>query len=208
VTVEENHPRLQISTGACPKVKAQWSNLISAPSPLITIHPGPTWPVKEWPRKSWVALIAELRRHGYANIVQLGTARHLALGEAKEVVLPDVVSLVDQLTLEETIALVSQSSLLVGVDSGLLHAAAALQIPTVGLWGATAHQYLFSSANARSFVTSPVACQGCHHRVPREHWITGCPHDIQCMKQITVGEVLQACLGRLEEAAAGKRGKI
>jgi hypothetical protein len=48
--------------------------------------------------------------------------------------------------------------------------------------------------NRRLFVVSDVECQGCHHRVPRLHWITGCPYDIKCMKAIRVDQVLQACL--------------
>jgi ADP-heptose:LPS heptosyltransferase len=142
-------------------------------------------------------LIHELRGRGFTNIVQVGSARHLAMGTVGAITLPGVLSWVDQLTLEESIALISQANLFVGIDSGMLHIAAAVQTPAVGLWGPTSSHLRFSPANARSFVTSRVECQGCHHRVPRLHWMTGCPFDIKCMKAIQVDEVLKACLSRL-----------
>jgi ADP-heptose:LPS heptosyltransferase len=199
VTVTEDHPRLHLDPGVCARVRERLVSLGFSEGPVVAIHAGPTWPVKEWPRDSWGALVAGLRERGFTNLVQLGTARHLAVGAVAAVSLPGVASLVDQLTLEESVALISQSHLLVGVDSGLLHAAAALRVPAVGLWGATSPQFLFSANRARSFVTSKVECQGCHHRVPRLHWMTGCPYDIRCMKEIAVAEVLNTCLRQLPE---------
>lgn len=200
VVTGDEHPRLGCDPAVAERVKARLAGNKLSSGPLVVIHPGPSWPVREWPRESWIALIQELRRRGCTNAVQLGAASHLTLGAASDVALPDVISLVDQLSLEETVALISQADLFVGIDSGLLHIAVALQIPSVGLWGPTSAHLRFSHANARSFITSKVDCQGCHHRVPRLHWITNCPHDIRCMKTIEVAEVLSACLGRLAEA--------
>jgi ADP-heptose:LPS heptosyltransferase len=102
----------------------------------------------------------------------------------------------------ETVALISLGDLFVGIDSGLLHIAVAVQTPAAGLWGPTSAHLRFSRANARSFVTSTAECQGCHHRVPRLHWIPGCPYDIKCMKAIRIESVLQACRSRLETTGA------
>jgi hypothetical protein len=52
----------------------------------------------------------------------------------------------------------------------------------------------------KNFVVSDVECQGCYHRLPRLHWVTGCPHDIKCMKTLPVDAVLNACLERLKTA--------
>lgn len=204
VEIGDNHPALKNDPAAISRVKSLLETIRLPQGSTIVIHTGPTWPVKEWPYESWVALVKELRRHGCTNIIQLGTSHHLTMGTVEAAALPEVFSLVDQLTLAETVALISLGDLFVGIDSGLLHVAAAVQTPAVGLWGATSFQWLFSHSEARSFVTSNVECQGCHHRVPRLHWMTGCPYDIRCMKAIPVADVLSACLARLAAAKPGQ----
>jgi ADP-heptose:LPS heptosyltransferase len=69
-----------------------------------------------------------------------------------------------------------------------------LRIPCVGIFGATSPQLRLPARDVQNCVVSRVECQGCHHRVPRIHWETGCPHAIACMKSIPVAEVLAACL--------------
>ena len=61
--------------------------------------------------------------------------------------------------------------------------------------------FRFAKNYRQHFVSTRVECAGCEHRKPRLHWVTNCPHNIQCMKQITVEEVLRACLKTLESAA-------
>jgi ADP-heptose:LPS heptosyltransferase len=198
IALADEHPRLQCAPAVLNRIQALLREKGMASGPMVVIHPGPSWPVREWPDESWAALVRALSQLGHVNIVQLGAARHLTMGEVETAALPGVLSLVDQLTLEETTALISLADLFVGIDSGLLHIAASVQTPAVGLWGPTSAHLRFSRSDARSFVTSTAECQGCHHRVPRLHWITGCPHDIQCMKAIRVEDVLQACRSRLE----------
>jgi len=111
---------------------------------------------------------------------------------------PGAVSLLDAFTVEECIAAIASAKLFIGIDSGLLHMATAVRTPAVGLWGCTSPRFFYAENVRKNFVVSEVACQGCYHRLPRLHWITGCPHDIQCMKQISVEEVLRACLAKLD----------
>ncbi len=204
VDIGDNHPTLQNDPVVTGRVKPLLGKNGRHEDLTIVIHTGPTWPVKEWPHESWVALVGELKRHGFTKVIQLGVNSHPVVGKVEYANIPDVISLVNQLTLAETVALISLGDLFVGIDSGLLHIAAAVQTPAVGLWGPTSFQWLFSSPEARSFVTSNVECQGCHHRVPRLHWMTGCPYDIRCMKNISVVEVLSACLSRLSPEKPGQ----
>jgi ADP-heptose:LPS heptosyltransferase len=198
LTLADEHPPLRHDPAVVGRVKSLLEKNGLTASPLILIHTGPSWPVREWPRESWTALVAELKRNGFASIVQIGTRSHLALGAVDENPIAGVTSLVDKLTLEESAAIIAQGGLFIGIDSGLLHIAVAVGTPAVGLWGPTSPQFRFSSANRRSFVVSTVECRGCQHRHPRLHWITGCPFDIRCMKTIFVAEVLSACLARLQ----------
>jgi ADP-heptose:LPS heptosyltransferase len=119
-------------------------------------------------------------------------------------IVPGTVSLLDAFTTEECVAAIASAKLFVGIDSGLLHIAAATRTPAIGIFGMTLPQYRFSKKYREIFAVSLVECAGCEHRKPRLHWFTGCPHDIQCMKSITVPEVLEACLARLNRSAKDK----
>ena len=200
VEVRAEHPYLQIDRAVLADVKGRLGKI--APGPLILIHAGPTWPVKQWPEEAWCALVRELKARGFENIFQLGAGLkdYSQLGASESGRVAGTVSLIGKLTLEESLALIAQADLLVGIDSGLLHAAVSFRVPAVGIWGATSPKFLFAKSESRHFVISTVECQGCHHRVPRLHWTTGCPHDICCLKEISVAAVLRACLENLPAA--------
>lgn len=203
VEVSGEHPHLENEPGALARVQERLENLRLPTGPLIVIHPGPSWPVREWPHESWIRLVDALRARGVTNIIRLGVGKHLTFGDVQIDELPNIISMVDQLTLEETVALISQGDLFVGIDSGLLHIAPCVQTSAVGVWGPTLPHLRFSESNARSFVSTNLECRGCHHRTPRLHWITSCPYEIACMKTISVEDVLDACLSRLNPANAG-----
>lgn len=198
VQVGENHPSLHVSAEMREKIQAVLTAQNLQAGPLVVIHPGPSWPVREWPRDSWVSLVKKLREQRITNVVQLGIGRHSTLGETDAPDVPGIPRLADRPSLEETVALIARADLFVGIDSGPLHIAVSVKTPAVGLWGPTAPWLRFSSENARSFLVGHVECLACHHRYPRMHWVTGCPNNVQCMKSISVEEVLAACLNRLK----------
>jgi len=200
IKLDGEHPRLQIDEAVRARMQSLLERQGFGKGPVTMIHPGPSWPVREWPRDSWNALVLELQRRGFPNIIQVGIGKHLDAGMAAPFYFSGVISMVDKLTLEESIALISLCDLLIGIDSGLLHIAAALRRPAIGIFGPTTPHFRFSANSSCSFVVSNVDCQGCHHRLPCLHWITGCPHDIRCMKTIPVSEVVQACLIKLPPA--------
>jgi ADP-heptose:LPS heptosyltransferase len=196
VTVSGEHPRLNIDPAVMEAVFSLRKRWNLEGHPLILIHPGPSYPVKHWPRESWVALVEKIKTATGGVVAQLGARVGSYANAATDdfQALPGAVCLVNQLSLPETIALIAQADLFVGLDSGLLHIAASTRAPAVGLWGPTSATFLFLASESKFFVTSGVDCQGCHHRVPRLHWFTGCPYDIKCMKDIRPDNVLRVCL--------------
>jgi hypothetical protein len=73
VVINGQHPRLTNPPVAARKMEYLRDQLGLKEGPLVLLHPGPTWQVKQWPYESWIALVKELRRVGVKNIVQLGT---------------------------------------------------------------------------------------------------------------------------------------
>jgi heptosyltransferase-3 len=198
--VTEEHPALNAAPATRKNVNARLAQKKLDVNALVLIHPGPSWPVKEWPREHWVQLVSELRARGFTSIAQLGVGRYLNFGQVAIEAIPGAVSLVDELSVEECFAVIAQAKLFIGIDSGLLHIAAATRTPAVGIFGATLPQFFYPAAVRKNFQQSAVECAGCFHRKPRLCWLTGCPHDIRCMKTIGVPEVLAACLTQLEAA--------
>jgi ADP-heptose:LPS heptosyltransferase len=194
--ITDEHPHLAAGPVAQEKVKSLLARKNLDAASLVLIHPGPSWTVKEWPRENWTHLVAALREKGFTDVAQLGVGRYMNFGQVEVPVIPGAVSLVDALTLEESIAIIAQAKLFIGIDSGLLHVAACTRTPAVGIFGPTSPQFYYAESNLKNFAVSTVECAGCHHRLPRLHWITGCPHEIKCMKTLGVDEVLSLCLAK------------
>lgn len=194
--VTEAHPPLHLDANLLTRVRA----LLAAKGvagPFVAIHAGPSWAVREWPREHWSELIKELKARGSVSVVQLGNGQHVQMQQSNLETIPGAVSLVGELSLEESFAVIALAHLFVGIDSGLLHVAACLRTRAVGIFGPTSPQFRFSASSSCSFLVSPVECQGCHHRVPRLHWMSGCPHDIRCMKTISTQSAVQLSLAQL-----------
>ncbi|MEI7533767.1 MAG: glycosyltransferase family 9 protein [Verrucomicrobiae bacterium] len=195
--ISEEHPTLPVTPAGQAKALAVFTQKKLDVFGLILIHPGPSWPVREWPLDGWAKLVAELRVRGFTNIGQLGVGRYTNFGKVEVPLVPGAVSLIDAFTVEECIAAIASAKLFIGIDSGLLHIAAATRTPAVGIFGMTRPEYRFSKAFRKSFISARIECAGCEHRKPRLHWVTGCPRDIRCMQEIEVDTVLKSVLNIL-----------
>lgn len=119
----------------------------SHPEYAVLLH-ATARPEKAWPAERWVELIAILCAAGITPVLPSGTAAERAAavslvddwigsrrtfatsGAVQPVIAPPV-------SLTGAAALLAGAAVVIGVDTGLLHLAAALDVPTVGLFGAT-----------------------------------------------------------------------
>jgi ADP-heptose:LPS heptosyltransferase len=197
LTILEEHPEFPINQEARRKALEILDQRNLDAEGLVLIHPGPSWPVREWPNERWAQLVEKLRGHGFTNIGQLGVSRYLNFGKVEVPVIPGATSLVDAFSIEECIAVIAQARLFVGIDSGLLHIAAGTRTPSVGIFGMTLPEYRFSKRFREPFVVNRVPCAGCEHRKPRLHWVTGCPNGIKCMQTLEASGVVKECVALL-----------
>jgi ADP-heptose:LPS heptosyltransferase len=160
---------------------------------LFGIHLGPSWPVREWTVENWTKLVAVLHAQFDCTVLQLGSEDHTSKGITKVSRIPQTEDWVGKFDLEQSVAVLEQLDLFIGIDSGLLHAAGATGTPSVGLFGAIDPKLRLPLQTPSIGVTSQVPCLGCHHRLPRLHWETGCPYDIRCMTDLSVDDVFIAC---------------
>jgi len=156
--------------------------------PMIMLHPGANWRHKRWPPERFAALGDRLAERTQSQIVITGGRDDAALGEAVARRMRQPVAMLAGLTtLRQLGACLEQARLVVAGDTGVLHIAAALHRPVVGLYGPTAPAF-----------TGPL---GDPRRTAIIHHADCCPH-IPCyapehpvhpgMEAIAVDEVYQA----------------
>lgn len=90
-------------------------------------------PEKEWPEADWVALGKTLSARGLALVLPWGTPREKERAERLAAALPGAM-VPDRKPLDEVARSIAGASLVVGVDTGLLHLAAALGVPLVSIF--------------------------------------------------------------------------
>ena len=116
-------------------------NQIAPNAPYVVLLIGGTSTKKRWPPQRFAELAQILQQKYHLTSVLLGAGRvetNTALQLLQHA--PDkkiIINLVNQTTLLQTAALIKNSRLVVGNDSGPLHIAAALSVPLVGLYGPT-----------------------------------------------------------------------
>jgi len=102
---------------------------------LVFLH-GTTWTSKLWPLEYWRALVGLAGEAGLKVRLPWGTKaeqqRADAIAEGA-----DHCTVLDKLTLSEMAGMLAGAKGCVAVDSGLGHLAAALEVPTVSIYGST-----------------------------------------------------------------------
>jgi ADP-heptose:LPS heptosyltransferase len=105
-----------------------------ADEPLIVLHPGSGWPLKNWPAPRWRQVAAELGRTYRTRPVVAGTAAEQSLAREVAEGTP-AIDLAGRLSLGALAAVHGRARLVVTTDSGALHLAAAMGARVVGLFG-------------------------------------------------------------------------
>lgn len=162
--------------------------------PFVTIFPGASIPERRWGADRFRAVAAELAQKGY-GIVAVGGAVDLA--DAQAIAGESGLNLAGQTSLAETAALLARSALLVSGDSGVLHIAVGLGVPTVSLFGPGRALKWAPQGNQHAVINKNLPCSPC----TTFGTTPPCPHSARCMQEITVDEVVTHCLKQLEHPA-------
>ncbi len=157
---------------------------------IVTLALEASTPNRDWPFTYIKELTRKLIATGF-KVIWLGeSSDHETKNLDDETNSIGAVNLVKRTDLRTAISILALTDVFVGPGSGLLVIATALEIPTVGLFGA------FSPLSRSKFYTKfiglwhKIECSPCN-----EHW-TECPkgHPSPCMKILSEPEVLAAIL--------------
>jgi lipopolysaccharide heptosyltransferase II len=159
--------------------------------PYVVILPGASVAEKQWPAERFAEVARYCEEKGF-DVVVVGGGSDKALGRIVADSLSQCFNLTGKTSLTEAAAIISGTQLVIGGDSGLLHAAQCQGIPTVSLFGPSNPDKWSHKACCHIVVSADCGCAPCSQfgTIPK------CSHDYQCMRNISVVMVIDA-VGRL-----------
>jgi lipopolysaccharide heptosyltransferase II len=142
---------------------------------------------KRWLPEHFAAVVQQIASRAPAQWVLFGTENDIVIGRRiAEAVGERCSNRIGQTTLAQLIQELRDCDLLLTNDTGTMHLAALLGIPTISIFGSTEPKR-----------TGPL---GVGHRILRHHvecspcFLRECPLDFRCMREITVAEVATTIL--------------
>ncbi|MCP4747098.1 MAG: lipopolysaccharide heptosyltransferase II [Desulfobacteraceae bacterium] len=150
---------------------------------------------KRWPVERYAALGKALKERFDARIVIFGSPGEAGLGQALADKIGDGCSnLAGATTLRQAMALIGLCNLFITNDSGLMHVAAALDVPQVAVIGPTDPIATGPSNPTSLTVQAKGSCKDSPCLLP------DCPIHHPCMTAVTVDQVLSAALSLMDNA--------
>jgi len=167
---------------------------IAGRHPIVGMAPGAAYgPAKRWFPERFASVADRLAGRFSCPVVLFGSAGDRASTEAvQSKAKTPLIDIAGKTNLGDAIALIAQCDLFVTNDSGLMHVAGALGVPTVSIFGSTNPQTTYPLGERTLIIRRPVDCSPC---LKKE-----CPTDFKCMDLVTVDEVYDDSIRLLAEA--------
>jgi lipopolysaccharide heptosyltransferase II len=159
--------------------------------PLVCVHPGAGTRYKQWESSRWAQVADALHEQTNATIVFTGSRGEAPLvAQIAALARHTHHSAAGELSLMQVAALYARASLVIGCDSGPMHIAAAVNVPTVTLFGPANPAEFAPWGDKRRHIVlaSPITCRPC--RVL--DWGDDDPALHPCLRDIGIGEMLEA----------------
>lgn len=173
---------------------------------ILAICPGAEYgPAKQWPAASFAAVANNwIKSNDLHRVVILGSNADTATGQMLMKDLHDqsrALNLCGKTELLEAFAWIARSALVVSNDSGLMHAAAALDIPVVGVYGSSDPRHTPPHNNRAAAVSLHLSCSPCFKRV--------CPlGTTACLNTLQPEQVTATINGLVSGARAAPREAV
>ncbi|MBU1665015.1 MAG: lipopolysaccharide heptosyltransferase II, partial [Gammaproteobacteria bacterium] len=189
-TLAPPQPRLSVNPEAQQASLARLGLVLGRP--ILALCPGAEFgPAKRWPEAHYVAVARAKLRDGW-QVWLFGSAKDQPVteaiaalaGEAAEGAV-QIHNLAGRTSLEETVDLLACATCVVSNDSGLMHIAAAVDVPVIALYGSTDPGYTPPFSTRARVLRLGLECSPCFKRV--------CPlGHLDCLKKLGPEQVLEA----------------
>jgi heptosyltransferase-2 len=157
---------------------------------LVVLCPGAEYgPSKRWPATHFAVLAQSIWNvKPTASVVLLGSPSDRTIGDAivsSAASQSRMFNWCGATSLDEAIAIIRLCSKVVSNDSGLMHIAAALQVPQVAIFGSSDPNHTPPNSAKASIISLHLSCSPCHQReCPLGH--------LNCLNQISPERVFAA----------------
>jgi heptosyltransferase-2 len=179
------HPQLVVPR----EEVSRWRELmgLTQERPVAAVAPGAVGPSKRWPADAYAELARQLGEQGFSVWV-IGGPLEEALAAEIGAPSPDCRDLTGP-DLRNAILALAAADVAISNDSGLLHVAAAIGTPSIGIFGPTSPWH-WAPLNPLAAIIEPkteVPCRPCHKPTCRfgHH---------RCMREIPAEQVMAAVL--------------
>jgi heptosyltransferase II len=168
---------------------------ISNDRPFLVLNPGAAYgSAKRWHEDRFADVADALSDQLDLQVVLIGSETERVIAEQiRDQMGRSAAVLSGKTSLETLIGVLAESSLMITNDSGPMHIAAALGVPTVAVFGSTDERVTGPCGARTRVVKHPVDCSPC---LLRE-----CPIDHRCMNRVTVTDVCNAAKDLLKTHA-------
>ena len=163
---------------------------------LVFVH-NASWKTKLWPERHWIALIGKSVQAGFRVLLPWGNTKEEA--RAKRLAIAPQVRVLPRLSLSEIGYVIERAKACVCMDTGLSHLAAALDVPSITLYGSTDSGLIGASGASQVHLKSDLHCSPCREKTCR--YSSG---DNPCLEKIGPERVFGELL-RLTSPAAELR---
>lgn len=159
---------------------------------LIGMAPGAAYgPAKRWFPERYGAVADRIMDDYSARTIILGSTQDMgSVEQVQQNSRHNLINLAGRTNLTEAIAIMSHCNLFISNDSGLMHVAGVLDIPTVAIFGST-NPITTSPVGDKSVVVyKGASCSPCLKET--------CPTDFRCMDMISVDDVYDVAIRLLK----------
>jgi len=171
------------------QVKSRAHNLLEPlqNKPYLVIFPGASIAERRWGAEKYREVARLLAGTGLPIVVVGGSVDQ----QDAAIITENLgVNLAGKTSLAETAAVIAGAALFLGADSGLLHIAVGLDIPTVSLFGPGIAAKWAPRGDKHRVINHELPCSPC----TRFGTTPTCPFHVRCMREITPVEVFDAAM--------------
>lgn len=174
--------------------------LLESQEPYFVFLHGTTWETKHWPEEHWIALAKLATDAGFKIRVLWGNETERLRAERMHARVPNVQVMPKQ-SLKDIAGLLASAKGIVTVDTGLGHLAAALDVPTISLYGPTDPK-LNGTLGRKQYpmdLAASFSCSPCKSRVCRYDKKEDPLNNPPCLGSLTPDKVWQKLLLQTKE---------
>ncbi len=186
INIKENNPKLELHVNPKARKSIQEKlkkHKITNKDKIIIIHAAPQHKTHQWPSEKWAEL-SDILSKKY-KIIFTGSEKDIPLvNNIFYKIHNEEINFAGFTTLSEFIALTERADLVISVDTGAMHVAAALNRPIIALFGAGNPLIWHPFSENSKVIYKNEVCTSCmKHKCSNKN-------QLECMKSITIKDIL------------------